>query len=112
MHEGFFLRATVAILLMGTMLAPLGTCLERTHKSAHSCCAPASAPDSTAQTNCCTAHTPLPAVVVAPTLPAPAPMAVEPEFIASHEISSVGAFSASAFIPPQSPPPGGSILRI
>jgi len=105
-------RATVAIVLMGTMLAPLGTCLHRTLNPAHSCCAPASTSGNTAQTNCCTARTPLQAIVVAPILPSPAPSAVEPEFFSTDEISLNSAVSVSAVIPPQSPPPGGSILRI
>lgn len=112
MREGFFLRAALAILLMVSMLAPLGTCLRMTHKSGHSCCAPASVADKTAQTNCCTASIPLPAVVVAPPLSVPALMAVKPEIIAIGETSTAAVFSSAAFIPPQSPPPGVSILRI
>lgn len=102
----------MAIVLMGTMLAPFGTCLPGTLKSAHSCCKPASTPDNSAQTNCCTASTALPAVVVAQIIPAAAPLAVEPGFIFTNEISSAGAVSIPAIIPPQSSPPGGSILRI
>ena len=112
MREGFFLRATLAILVMAGLLAPLGTCLQRTHKSAHICCVPASAPDNAAQTNCCTVRTPLPAIVVAPPLPAPTLVAVEPVFIATSETTSAAALSVSAFNPPQSPPAGAFILRI
>jgi hypothetical protein len=112
MLEGSFLRATLAILLMASMLVPLGTCLQRIHKSAHSCCTSASVLDNPAQTNCCSARAPLPAVVVAPTLPAQASVDVEPEFIATSETTSAAAFSASALIPPHSPPPGAFILRI
>jgi hypothetical protein len=112
MLTGVLQRAAVAILLMGTMLAPLGTCLQQTHKSAHSCCTPATAPDSAAQANCCTARAPLPAVVVATALSAPAPMTVAREFVASSGISSPSAFSVAAFTLPQSPPSGTSVLRI
>jgi hypothetical protein len=97
---------------MAGLLAPLGTCLQMTYKSAHSCCMPASALDIAAQMNCCTVRTPVPAIVVAPLLPAPTLVAVEPEFIATSETTSAAALSASAFNPPQSPPPGAFILRI
>jgi hypothetical protein len=112
MLRGVFRRAAVAILLMGTMLAPIGTCLQRTHKSAHSCCAPAPESDKAFQSNCCTVRTPLPAVVVAPSLPPSSPLAVTTEYIASGANSAPSAFSGSALTLPQSPPPGIFILRI
>ena len=63
MRKGVFQRAAVAIVLMGSLLAPFGTCLQPAHKALHGCCAPASESGKTAQTNCCTASAPLPAVV-------------------------------------------------
>src|ERR1035437_2950373 len=112
MLSGVFQRAAVAILLMGSLLAPLGTCLQRTHKTGHSCCSHASESSKTARTNCCTASTPLPAVVAAPDLLGPAPLTVAQEFISSNEPSLSGELSISAVIPPQSPPAGAFNLRI
>src|ERR1035441_10454961 len=112
MLRGVFHRTAVAIVLMGALLAPFGTCLQRTHKTAHGCCAPASDPSRTAQTNCCAAGAPLPAVVIAPNLPGSTSIAVALEFVSSDELSSRGKFPILAVIPPQSPPTGAFILRI
>lgn len=110
MLKGSFRRAAAAIILMGTLLAPFGNCLQRTHKTVHNCCAPAS--QSSAQTNCCIASAPLPAVAVTPSLPGSTAITVEQEFISSDELSSLKGFQPSAVIPPQSPPTGAFILRI
>jgi len=112
MLRGAFQRAAVAIVLMATSFAPFGTCLQMKHKAAHSCCAPASQSNKTIQANCCAAIAPQPAIVVAPNLPASAPMTVGQEFIASDTVSSLREFSAFAAIPPHSPPPGAFNLRI
>ena len=112
MLRGVFQRAAVAIVLMGSLLAPFGTCLQRTHKAAHSCCSHASESRKTAQTNCCIASAPLPAVVVAPNLPGSAPMTVAQEFISLDEFSSRSEFPILAVIPPHSPPTGAFNLRI
>jgi len=98
MLRSVFQRAAVAIVLIGTLLAPLGTCLQRTHRTAHSCCAPASESNKTARTNCCKVSTPLPAVVVAPNLPGSAPMAAAREFISSDEFSSPSEISVAALL--------------
>jgi hypothetical protein len=101
----------MAIILMGTLLAPLGTCLQQTHRSQHSCCA---APKSskTSQTNCCTVKTPVPAVVAASGLPDAASVAATPAFISLNEPPSASEVSVAAQIPPQSSPPGAFNLRI
>ena len=112
MLRGVFQRAAVAIVLMGSLLAPFGNCLQRTHKTAHGCCAPASESNKTAQTNCCTASAPLPAVVVAPNLPGSAPMTVAQELISLDEFCSRSEFPRFAVIPPHSPPTGAFNLRI
>jgi hypothetical protein len=112
MLSGVYKRAAVAIVLMSSLLAPFGTCLQPAHKTAHSCCAPASESGKTAQTNCCTASAPLPAVVVATNLPGSAPMTVAQEFISLDEFSSRSEFPRFAVIPSHSPPPGAFILRI
>lgn len=112
MLRGVFQRAAVAIVLMGGLLAPNGICLQPTPHPAHSCCAPA--PESTqfAQTECCTARAPLPAVVVAPDVPAPAPMSVAVNFVPVLEFSSRDGFPSAAIIPHLSPPTGAFNLRI
>jgi hypothetical protein len=109
---GVYKRAAVAIVLMGSLLAPFGTCLQPAHKAAHSCCAPASRSSQSVRTNCCAASVPLPAVVVAPNLPGSAPMTVAQEFISLDEFSSRSEFPRFAVIPSHSPPPGAFILRI
>jgi hypothetical protein len=112
MLRGVFQRAAVAIVLMGGLLAPNGICLERTHKSAHSCCAPAPGSSKIVQTDCCTARAPLPAVLVAPDLPVSASMSAAVDFIPVLEFSSRDGFPAAAVIPPLSPPTGAFNLRI
>jgi hypothetical protein len=109
---GVFQRAAVAIVLMGSLLAPFGSCLQRTHNTRHGCCAPASESNKTADTNCCAASAPLPAIVVAPSLPGSAPMTVAPEFVSLDEFSSRSEFHVLALTPPQSPPTSAFILRI
>jgi hypothetical protein len=112
MLRGDFQRAAVAIVLMGSLLAPFGTCLQPAQKAAHSCCSHASRSNQSVRTNCCTASAPLPAVVVAATLPGSAPMTVAREFISLDEFSSRSEFPRFAVIPPHSPPMGAFILRI
>jgi hypothetical protein len=112
MRSSVFLRAAAAIVLMGALLAPFGTCLQRAHKTAHSCCPHASEPGKTAQANCCTLSASLPAVVVATNLPGSVPIAVPQEFISSDELLSPSAFENLAVIPPHSPPTGAFALRI
>jgi hypothetical protein len=112
MRRGVFQRAAVAIVLMGSLLAPNGICLQRAHKTAHDCCVPASETNKTVQTNCCIVSTPLPAAAVTPNLPGPALSSIVQEFIPSDEFSSPSEFPALAVVPPQSPPPGAFNLRI
>src|ERR1035438_1130182 len=103
MLRGVYQRAAVAIVLMGSLLAPFGTCLQPTLKAAHSCCSHASRSNQSVRTNCCTASAPLPAVVVAANLPGSAPMAVAQEFISLDEFSSRSEFPRLTVIPPHSP---------
>src|SRR5208283_2683232 len=112
MLRGVFQRAAVAIVVMGGLLAPNGICLQRAHKSAHSCCAPAPGSCKTVQADCCTTRAPLPAVVVAPRLSAPVSMSGAPEFVPATELSSPGELLAVAVIPPLSPPTSAFNLRI
>lgn len=109
---GVYQRAAVAIVLMGTMLAPIGICLQPTHKAAHSCCSHPSKSNQSVRTNCCTASAPLPAVVVTPKLSGVAPMTVARAFVSLNEPVSLSEFPVLSVIPPQSPPTGAFILRI
>src|ERR1017187_3407803 len=112
MLRGVFQRAAVAILLMGSLLAPSGICLQPAHKAAHSCCLHASKSHQSVRTNCCTASAPLPAIVVAPNLPGSAPMTVVRAFVSLNESASSSEFSVLSVIPPHSPPRGAFNLRI
>jgi hypothetical protein len=112
MLKGIFQRAAVAIVLMGALLAPFGTCLQRTHKTAHSCCLHTSESRNAAQPNCCIARAPLTAVLVAPNLPGSAPMTVAQDFISTDELSLPSQFPILDVIPPHSPPTGAFNLRI
>ena len=112
MLRGVFQRAAVAIVLMGALIAPAGSCLAQPHRSGHSCCPHTSVPSKALQNDCCTVRTPLPAVVVAANLPGSASMTVAREFISSNLLSSPREFPAAAVIPPQSPPTGAFNLRI
>jgi hypothetical protein len=112
MKIGVFQRLCLTVVLIGTMLMPFGTCLQAKHKTAHSCCAPASETGKTAKANCCVVRDQQPAVIVVPSLPSSAPMAVDPEFISTNVLSSPREVSVVVFIPPLSPPTGAFNLRI
>jgi hypothetical protein len=112
MLNGIFQRAAMAILLVGALLAPSGICLQQTQKAAHDCCAPASKSIPAAQNDCCTAKSTLPAFVAAPSLPAPAPVALPQEFLSAQAPESPSALSALTIVLPHSPPPGAFSLRI
>jgi hypothetical protein len=110
MLRGFLGRATVAIVLMGALLAPLGVCMHAPHRAAHSCCAPPAS--KTVQADCCTVRIPQPGIVVAPGLPNPAPVALAPEFALSNLPLFPREFEPVAIISPHSPPGGAFNLRI
>jgi|ERR1035438_4671659 hypothetical protein len=112
MKAEIFQRASLAIVLIGTMLMPFGTCLSIKQKTEHSCCASASETGKSAQTNCCVVRDQQPAVVVVTILPNPAPMAAAPELSPINAPFSPHESSIAAFIPPLSPPPGAFNLRI
>ena len=112
MLRGVYLRAVMATLLTGALLAPLGTCLQRAKNSAHSCCAGAAESHLSIRTNCCTVRTPLPAVEVTPKLRAPAPLAVAREYTSFIERQSPRELKATTAIPRGSPPLDTFILRI
>ncbi len=112
MKTGILRRALVAIALIGAMLSPFGTCLPMKHKAAHSCCAAASEMGKAFKADCCVVRDQQPAVVAAPSLPAPAPMAVAPEFSSKNALSPSSEVLVAVFIPPLSPPTGAFNLRI
>ena len=105
-------RATFAVVLIGTLLAPFGTCLTMNQKAAHRCCMPASDSGKAVQPNCCMANAPLPAAVVNPGLPSSTPMAVVQAFIPADELALLREVITTAFLHPQSPPVGAFNLRI
>jgi hypothetical protein len=108
---GSFQRAAMAILLIGTMFAPLSTCLQQSSKGAHSCCMQ---PESsqTLRTDCCVVRSQLPATLVAPRLAGPSPSAVVHEYVGRVEAQASDEHAAVVVIPPLSPPTGAFILRI
>jgi hypothetical protein len=112
MLQGVFHRATVAILLIGSLVAPAQICLQHAQMTGHACCASMPESSSTVQSNCCAVRPTLPADVVAPALPAPQALSAVQEFVSSKELSSLNEPTVSDVVPPQSPPTGASILRI
>jgi len=112
MWKGVFQRATMAIVLIGALLAPLGTCLPLTHKAAHSCCSRASEPSKSVKNNCCTASAPLPAIVIARNLSGSIAATPAREFVSSDELASTNELPKLLLILPHSPPAGAFILRI
>jgi hypothetical protein len=112
MQSGFFQRAAVAIVLMGALLAPFGTCLQRTQHTAHSCCSHASQAGKTAKPDCCTVSNQSPVAMVAPAFAGSAPMVISRVFLSASELSSPREVPAAAIIPQHSPPGRASILRI
>jgi hypothetical protein len=107
-----FERATVAIALIVAMLTPFGTCVQVKGKAAHSCCAAASEDGGAVKANCCVVRDQQLAVIVVPSLPNPAPMAVAPEYSAKNLLTSSRELLVAIFIPPLSPPTGAFSLRI
>ena len=112
MRSGVFQRAAVAMVMIVALLAPFGSCVQWTHKAAHSCCAKLSEPSKGLHADCCSASAPQPAVVVTPDLPDPSAIAVEQRFVSSSELTAPGELTFTAVIPPKSPPTGAFILRI
>src|SRR5208337_3052618 len=110
MLQDVFQRAAVAILLIGTLVAPAEICLQHAHKTGHDCCASMSEPGATIHSNCCAVRPTLPAVVVAPAVSGSVTVSAAQEFVSSKELSSPGELTVPAIIPPQSPPTGASIL--
>jgi len=112
MLQGVFQRAAVAILLIGTLVAPAEICLQQMQKGGHDCCASMSESSPTIQSDCCTLRPTLPAVVVEPALSGSATLSSSQVLLSSKELTSKRELPFSAIIPPQSPPSGASILRI
>jgi len=112
MRSGFFQRATVAIVLMGALLAPFGTCLQRTHRTTHSCCSHASHPGKMTRPDCCTARSESPVAIVVQTSEGSAPMVIVSAFLSASEAASPREVSVMSIIPQYSPPGRTSILRI
>jgi hypothetical protein len=112
MLQGVFQRAAVALLLIGTLVAPAEVCLQHAQKAAHACCVSMSQPGATIQNDCCAVRPTLPAIIVAPALSGSPALSAAQEFVSSQELSSPSELTVSEIIPPQSPPTGASILRI
>jgi len=105
-------RAAMAILLVGMMIAPLGICLQRTHKGAHSCCMQQSGASHSLRADCCFVRGQLPATLVAPTLPGTSASQVVHEYAACVGATAMDEHSAVEASPPLSRPIGAFILRI
>jgi hypothetical protein len=112
MLQGVFQRAAVAILLIGTLIAPAQICLQHAHKTGHACCISMFQPGATIQNDCCAVRPTPPAVVVAPALSGTPTLSAVQEFVSSKERSSLSALTISAVLPSHSPPRGSSVLRI
>ena len=112
MLHGVFQRAAVAVLLIGSLVAPAQICLQHAQKTGHRCCVSMSEPGATIHNDCCSVRPTLPAVVVAPAVTSSVTVSDAQEFVSSNGLSSPSELTVSAVIPPQSPPPGASILRI
>ena len=112
MLRGIFQRAIPAILLMASLLAPMGICLQPAHKAAHSCCAHALQTGNSLQRDCCTVRNSAPVAVVPAVTTAPAPMIVAVALVCLREVSSQRELLAVSTRPPHSPPERISILRI
>lgn len=111
MLQGYFQRASMAILLMGLVMMPLGFCRQLSSKSAHSCCMHSQSAQSLGP-NCCVVRAQLPATLPTPTLPLVSLTAATHEYAPSLEALSPDGWLAVASIPPLSPPPGAFALRI
>jgi hypothetical protein len=112
MLRGVFQRAAVAILLIGTLVAPAEICLQPTQKAGHACCVSMSEPGTIIHNECCAVRPTLPAIIVAPAVSGSSILIAVQEFGSSQELSSPSEPKISEVIPPQSPPTGASILRI
>lgn len=111
MLRGVLTRAAVAVFMIGTLLAPFGTCLSFQQKADHSCCKHAPVQTSV-QPNCCIASAPQPVATVAPAIPDASPMAVVEGIVPVDELIVLRDFLTSALKSPKSPPVGSFNLRI
>jgi len=111
MLRGSFQHAAMATLLMGLMIVPLGTCLERSPNGAHSCCMELGSSHSL-RTDCCVVRPELPAILVAPTLLSASPSETAHDFVVCVEQAASDERATRAVNPPLSPPTGAFILRI
>src|ERR1035437_1493025 len=107
-----FQRAAVAIVLMVTLLAPLGICRQPDPAAKHRCCAMAADHTPSARTDCCVVPAPVPAVENKRVLPNTSPLQIESEMAALVEPASLLDVAAAIIVGPHSPPPGASVLRI
>jgi hypothetical protein len=107
-----FQRAAVAIVLMVTLLAPLGICRQPAPAAKHRCCAMASDHDPSVRTDCCVVRTPVAAIASERVLPNTSPLQIESEIAALVEPASLLDVPAAIVVGPHSPPPGASVLRI
>jgi hypothetical protein len=112
MLQSVFQRAAVAILLIACLIAPVGSCLQQTHKTAHSCCASMSQQHAAFKTDCCTVRPTSLAVIVSPKLPGATPLTTLGEFVSVSEINAFSAAPDATSTPPLSPSRASSILRI
>ena len=112
MLRGVLTRAAVAVFMIGTLLAPFGSCLSFNAKADHSCCKHAPVQDTTLQPNCCIVSATLPAAAVAPAVSDASPMAVVEGIVPVDELIVLRDFLTSTLMSPQSPPVGAFHLRI
>ncbi len=112
MLRGSVQRGALAILMMVVMLAPFGACLQRTAKSAHSCCAMLLEQTPSQMVNCCVVKAKTPAAAVLPAVSGENPLQMVEQSQERAEIPSFHDVATTGVIPPLSPPTGAFNLRI
>jgi len=111
MLRGISQRTAVAITLMGLLLS-VGTCIIPAQRVVRSCCSHMSMPCDGTKANCCKVSPQAPPAAVTQVFPGFASMDAAEDFFPASGKSTPHPIVVATVLPPQSPPPGISILRI
>jgi hypothetical protein len=112
MTQGVLHRASVAVVLILTLLLPFGRCQSPTGAARHDCCVHPSAPAASVKASCCTVRSELPAIVEQRAVVNPNPPAVLSSFLLATGPAAQFEASATTAAAHHASPPGKSILRI
>ena len=109
MLRGILTRAAVVVFMVGTLLAPFGTCLSVNQKAEVNVCMPAKTQSETAQPNRIQSSV---QHAASPALPDASPMAIVEGIVPVDELIVLRDFLTSALVAPRSTSVGSFDLKI